>query len=79
MSSHAFDVLAKSRTGVEIVHHEEGHRYKFGVVTNASGKRVLADSVEVTASAASKRAPEFFSGSARAFATSIAHRIHAID
>jgi len=79
MSSHAFDVISKSRTEIEIAHHEEGHHYKFTVTKNGQGKRVLADTTEVVATAGAKHPPEWYSASARAFATTAAHRAHAID
>jgi hypothetical protein len=46
----------------------ERHRFKFFVVTNPHGKRVLSESVEVVAKEGATHTPEFFSGSARAFA-----------
>ncbi|MDQ0471085.1 hypothetical protein [Labrys wisconsinensis] len=79
MSSHAFDVLSKSRTEIEIAHHEEGHRYKFSVVRNSQGKRVLSDTAEVVAVSGARHPSEWYSASARAFATTAAHRAHAID
>lgn len=79
MSAHAFDVLSKSRTEIEVAHHEEGHRYKFSVVRNGQGKRVLSDAVDVVAIPGAKHSSEWHSASARAFATTAAHRAHAID
>lgn len=79
MSAQAFDIVSKSRTEVEIEHHEEGHRYKFSVTRNGSGKRVLSDSTHTVAGVAAKHPPEWYSASARAFATTVAHRAHAID
>ena len=79
MSSHAFDVLSRSANEIEVVHKAEGHRYRFSIVRNSLGKRGLADTAEVTASAGASHRPELFSGSARAFAISEAHRKHAID
>ncbi|MDQ0391778.1 hypothetical protein [Labrys monachus] len=79
MSAPAFDIVSKSRREVEIAHHDEGHRYKFSVTTNGAGKRVLADTTETVAAAAAKHPPEWYSASARAFATTVAHRAHAID
>jgi hypothetical protein len=79
MSSHAFEVLSRSGTQIEVVHKVEGHRYKFTIIKNAQGKRSLADTVEVSAKAGADHRPELFSGSARAFAISEAHRKHAID
>jgi hypothetical protein len=46
----------------------EGHRFKFFVITNTQGKRILFESVEVVGKEGSTHTPEFFSGSARAFA-----------
>lgn len=79
MSSHAFDVISKSRTQIELAHHEEGHRYTFSVTKNGAGKRVLSDSAETVAGLTAKHPPEWYSASARAFATTVAHRAHAID
>lgn len=79
MSTHSFEVLSKSRTEIEVEHKEEGHRYKFSVIKTAQGKRTLSEYAEVVAKSGSKHPPEFYSGSARAFATTSAHRAHAID
>jgi hypothetical protein len=79
MSAQAFDIVSKSRTQIEIAHHDEGHHYKFSVTTNGSGKKVLADSTETVPGTAAKHPPEWYSASARAFATTVAHRAHAID
>jgi hypothetical protein len=79
MSSHAFDVVSRSADQIEVVHKAEGHCYKFTIVRNAQGKRSLAETVEVSAKAGAAHRPELFSGSARAFAISEAHRKHAID
>jgi len=79
MSAHPFDIVSKSPTGVEIAHHDEGHHYKFSVVKNGQGKRVLADTTETVAAAGAKHPPQWYSASARAFATTVAHRAHAID
>lgn len=79
MSSHAFEIVSRSAAEIELVHKAEGHRYKFSVVKAASGKRSLSDAVEITAKAGAAHRPELFSGSARAFAVSEAHRKHAID
>jgi len=79
MSGHAFEVLSRARNEIEVCHTTEGHRFKFFVVTNAHGKRILSESVEVVAKEGATHTPEFFSGSARAFAITVAHRSHAID
>jgi hypothetical protein len=79
MSSHAFDVLSRSATQIEVVHKAEGHRYRFPIVRNAQGKRSLGETVEVSANPDAAHRPELFSGSARAFAISEAHRKQAID
>ncbi len=79
MSAQVFDVVSKSRTEVEIVHHEEGHHYRFSVTKSGSGKRVLSDSAHTVAGLAARHPPEWYSASARAFATTVAHRAHAID
>ena len=41
MSAHAFEVASRARNEIEVCHTAEGHRFKFLVVTNAHGKRVL--------------------------------------
>ena len=51
-----------------VCHKAEGHRFKFFVITNAHGKKILSESVEVVAKEGATHTPEFFSGSARAFA-----------
>ena len=79
MSAHAFEVLSRARSEIEVRHTAEGHCFKFFVVTNAHGKRILSESVEVVAKEGAPHPPEFFSGSARAFAITVAHRSHAID
>ncbi|MFC2248018.1 hypothetical protein ACETRX_00180 [Labrys portucalensis] len=79
MSAHAFDIVSKSRLEVVIAHHEEGHSYRFSVAKNAAGKRVLSDTVHSVAGLAAKHPPEWYAASARAFATTVAHRAHAID
>jgi hypothetical protein len=79
MSAHAFEVPSRARNEIEVCHTAEGHRFKFFVITNALGKRMLSESVEVIAKEGSTHMPEFFSGSARAFAITVAHRAHAID
>jgi hypothetical protein len=79
MSAHAFEVLSRVRNEIEVCHIAEGHRFKFFVITNAHGKRILSESVEVVAKEGAAHTPEFFSGSARAFAITVAHRSHAID
>jgi hypothetical protein len=68
MSTHAFEVLSRARNEIEVCHTVERHRFKFFVVTNPHGKRVLSESVEVVAKEGATHTPEFFSGSARAFA-----------
>jgi hypothetical protein len=45
---------------------------------NAHGKRILSESVEVIAKEGATHTAEFFSGSARAFAITVAHRSHVI-
>ena len=79
MPSHAFEVLSRSGTEIEVSHKAEGHRYKFTVVKNSQGKRSLAEAVEVTANEGASHRPELFQAGARAFAISEAHRRHAID
>jgi hypothetical protein len=79
MSAHAFEVLSRARNEIELCHAVERHRFKYFVVTNLHGKRVLSESVEVVAKEGAVHTPEFFSGSARAFAITVAHRSHAID
>jgi hypothetical protein len=79
MPTHAFEAVTKTRKEVEVRHIAEGHRFKFSVVVDSHGKRILSDSVEVVANEGSAHSPEMFSGSARAFAVTIAHRAHAID
>jgi hypothetical protein len=79
MSAHAFEVLSRARNEIEVCHAAEGHRFKFFVITNAHGKRILSESVEVVAKEGAIHTPEFFSGSARAFAITVAHRSHVID
>lgn len=79
MSAHAFDIVSKSRTEVVVSHHDEGHSYTFTVTKNAAGKRVLADSAQAVAGPTAKHPPEWYAASARAFATTVAHRAHAID
>jgi hypothetical protein len=79
MSDHAFELLSRVRHEIEVCHTGEGHRFKYFVITNAHGKRILSESVEVVAKEGAAHAPEFFSGSARAFAITVAHRSHAID
>jgi hypothetical protein len=79
MSAHAFEVLSRARNEIEVCHTAEGHRFKFFVITNAHGKRILSESVEVIAKEGAAHTAEFFSGSARAFAITVAHRSHVID
>jgi hypothetical protein len=79
MSAHVFDIVSKSRTEVVVAHHEEGHSYTFSVAKNAAGKRVLAETTQAVAGQAAKHPPEWYAASARAFATTVAHRAHAID
>jgi len=79
MSAHAFEVLSRARNEIELCHTVERHRFKYFVVTNPHGKRVLSESVEVVAKEGAVHTPEFFSGSARAFAITVAHRSHSID
>jgi hypothetical protein len=79
MSAHAFEVLSRARNEIEVCHTAEGHCFKFFVITNAHGKSILSESVEVVAKEGATHTPEFFSGSARAFAITAAHRSHAID
>ena len=63
MSAHAFEVLSRARSEIEVRHTAEGHCFKFFVVTNAHGKRILSESVEVVANAkeGAPHPPEFFS------------------
>ena len=79
MSVHAFEVISRARNEIEVRHTEEGHCFRFLIVTNARGKRVLSESVGVVAKEGARHSPEFFSASARAFAVTAAHRSHAID
>lgn len=79
MSSLSFEIYHQTPSEVEVLHKAEGHRYKFKIVKNDQGKRSLADTTSVTANAGAAHRPELFSGSARAFAASEAHRKHAID
>ena len=79
MSAHAFEVLSRTRNEIEVCHTAEGHRFKFFVIKNAHGKKILSESVEVVAKEGAIHTPEFFSGSARAFAITVAHRSRAID
>ena len=43
MSAHAFEVLSRARNEIEVCHTAEGHRFKFFVLTNAHGKRILSE------------------------------------
>jgi hypothetical protein len=79
MSAHAFEVLSRARNEIVVCHAAEGHRFKFLVITNALGKKILSESVEVVAKEGATHTAEFFSGSARAFAITAAHRSHLID
>ena len=79
MSAHVFEVLSRAHNEIEVCHTAEGHRFKFFVLTNAHGKRILSESVEVVAKEGATHTPEFYSGSARAFAITVAHRSHIID
>jgi len=79
MSAHAFEVLSRARNEIEVCHTAERHRFKFFVITNAHGKRILSESVEVVAKEGATHTPEFFSGSARAFAITVAHRSHVVN
>ena len=79
MSTHAFEVLSRAHNEIEVCHTAEGHCFKFFVITNARGKRILSESVEFVAKEGASHPPEFFSGSARAFAVTVAHRSRAID
>jgi hypothetical protein len=45
MSAHAFEALSRARGEIEVRHTAEGHCFKFFVVTNAHGKRILSESV----------------------------------
>jgi len=49
MSAHAFEVLSRARNEIEVCHTAERHRFKFFVITNAHGKRIFSESVEVVA------------------------------
>ena len=77
MSAHVFEVLSRAHNEIEVCHTAEGHRFKFFVLTNAHGKRILSESVEAKEGAT--HTPEFYSGSARAFAITVGHRSHIID
>ena len=67
MSAHAFEVLSRARNEIEVCHTAEGHRFKFFVITNAHGKRILSESVEVVAKEGATHTPEFFSAHKRCF------------
>ena len=41
MSAHAFEVLSRAHNEIVVCHAAEGHRFKFFVITNAHGKKVL--------------------------------------
>ena len=75
MSVHTFEVLSRARNEIEVCHTVEGHRFKFFVITNAHGKRILSESLEVVAKEGASHTPEFFSGSARAFARTRSRRL----
>ena len=45
--SEAFEVLSRARNEIEVCHTAEGHRFKFFVVTNAHGKKILSKSVVI--------------------------------
>jgi len=79
MPAHTFEVISKSRKEIEVGHIVEGHHFKFAVVVDSHGKRVLSETAEIVAKEGSAHKPEMFSGSARAFAITAAHRAHAID
>ena len=79
MSAHVFEVLSRAHNEIEVCHTAEGHRFKFFVLTNAHGKRILSESVEVVAKEGATHTLEFYSGSARAFAITVARRSHVID
>jgi hypothetical protein len=49
MSAHAFEVLSRARNEIEVCHTAEGHRFKFFIIANAHGKKILSESVEVVA------------------------------
>ena len=59
MSAHAFEVLLRARNEIEVCHTAEGHRFKFFVITNAHGKKILSVSVEVVAKEGATHTPEF--------------------
>jgi len=79
MSAHVFEVLSRARNEIVVCHTAEGRRFKFFVITNAHGKKILSESVEVVAKEGATHTPEFYSGSARAFAITAAHRSYLID
>ena len=60
MSAHTFEVLSRAHNEIVVCHAAEGHRFKFFVITNAHGKKVLSDSVEVVAKEGAAHTPEFF-------------------
>ena len=74
MSAHAFEVLSRVRNEIEVCHTAEGHRFKFFVITNAHGKRILSELVRLVSEVGAAHTPEFFSGSARALAITVAHQ-----
>ena len=43
MSAHTFEVLSRAHNEILVCHAAEGHRFKFFVITNAHGKKVLSD------------------------------------
>jgi hypothetical protein len=60
MSAHAFEVLSRARNEIAVCHTAEGHRSKCFVVTNAHGRRILSESVEIFAKEGTTHTPEFF-------------------
>ena len=43
MSAHTFEVLSRAHNEIVVCHAAEGHRFKFFVITNAHGKKVLSE------------------------------------
>jgi hypothetical protein len=49
MSAHAFEMLSRARSEIEVCHTAEGQCFKYFVIKNARGKRILSESVKVVA------------------------------
>ena len=60
MSVHTFEVLSQARNEIEVCHTVEGHRFKFFVITNAHGKRILSESLKVVAKEGASHAGVLF-------------------